>query len=167
MSQPYLSQITMVAFNFAPQGFAACDGQVLPINQHQSLYALLGTMYGGDGRTTFALPDLRGRTPVHTGPTVQQGGKAGAENVSLTVAEMPSHTHAVSGTTDTANAPVAATRLFAGSTPNEIYHSSSSLVPLHAETVSNAGNGQGHDNMQPFLTINFVIALSGLFPSRN
>lgn len=167
MSQPFLAEIKIVAYNFAPQGWAMCDGQILPINQNQSLYALLGTSYGGDGRTSFALPDLRGRSPRHIGGS--PGGKAGVENHPLSIAEIPSHKHGVQGTTnasDTAD-PTDAVYGVAGSTrrPLTPFVTGNNLTPMVDSGVG--GNSAGHNNMQPYLTLNFVIALQGLFPSRN
>lgn len=167
MSEPFLAEIRIFGFNFAPRGWAFCDGQILPINQNQSLYALLGTTYGGDGRTTFALPDLRGRTPVHVGDGHVQGQRAGQEQVILTAGQMPAHSHTAQATSDTASTPIPSSNALAGSAPNELYHAASSLAGLNAGTIANAGGSQGHDNMQPYITLNFCIALQGLFPSRN
>jgi microcystin-dependent protein len=167
MAEPYLAELRIFGFNFPPRGWAFCDGQILPISQNQSLYSLLGTTYGGDGRTTFALPDLRGRSAVHRGDGVTLGQKAGQEAVVLTTGEIPAHTHTVQASSDPAAAPVASARVMADSAPNENYHGPTNLVPLHAGTVANAGSGQGHDNMQPFLTLTVCIAVSGLFPNRN
>lgn len=167
MSEPFLAEIRMVGFNFAPRGWAFCDGQILPINQNQSLYSLLGTTYGGDGRTSFALPDLRGRTPIHVGNGHTQGQKSGEETHTLSTAEMPAHTHAAIATSDTANSSDPTNHILANTTPNELWAGASNLQPMHAGTVANVGGGQSHENMQPYLAINFCIALQGLFPSRN
>lgn len=174
MSEPFLAEIRIVGFNFAPRGWAFCDGQILPINQNQSLYSLLGTTYGGDGRTSFALPDLRSRTPIHIGDGHTLGQKGGAETVTLTAAEMASHTHSIKGTTADADkgAPgVNANRGYATLLESEaddiIYGTASNLVSLAEGIVPNTGGGQPHNNIQPMLTLNFVIALRGLFPSRN
>jgi microcystin-dependent protein len=167
MSEPFLAEIKIVAFNFAPRGWALCDGQILPINQNQSLYSLLGTTYGGDGRTSFALPDLRSRTPLHVGDGYSQGQKSGEETVALTIAQIPSHTHAWQASADNANNPNPGNRVLAKSTPNEIYYTPDELRNMRAGTVANAGGGQGHENRQPYLVLNFVIALQGLFPPRN
>ncbi len=174
MSEPFLGEIQMIGFNFAPRGWAFCDGQILPINQNQSLYSLLGTTYGGDGRTSFALPDLRSRTPLHRGDGNTLGRKSGVETVTLTAAEMAAHTHTVKGedkvgdTSDPTNHVVAEAPAPGGG-PITIYHTYdvATRVAMHTGTITNAGGGQPHDNMQPFLTINFIIALRGLFPSRN
>jgi microcystin-dependent protein len=167
MSEPFLAEIRMVGFNFAPRGWAFCDGQILPINQNQSLYSLLGTTYGGEGRTTFALPDLRGRTPIHVAESYRQGQRGGAEQITLTQAQVPNHTHAAQATSDTGSAPIPSGNVLADSAPSEQYHAASSLVGLNAGTIANTGAGQGHENMQPYIAVNFCIALRGLFPSRN
>jgi microcystin-dependent protein len=171
MSEPFLGQIEMFAFNFAPRGWATCDGQILPINQYQSLFSLLGTTYGGDGRTTFGLPDLRGRAPMHegTGPsgTRTLGAKGGSETVPLTTGQIPAHTHAAMAKSSAGDNPNPGTRVLANSAPSEVYHDPTSLSDLRSGTITNAGSSQGHENMQPYLTITFCIALQGLFPSRN
>nr|WP_282452966.1 tail fiber protein [Lysobacter sp. CAU 1642] len=159
----------MVGFNFAPAGWAFCDGQILPINQNQSLYSLLGTNYGGDGETSFALPDLRGRTPVHEASNHPLGQKGGEESHTLSAGEMPQHAHVPRAATGTlANpSPIPSNKLLADSAPNEIYRSPDSLVPTRSDTVASVGAGQAHNNMQPYLAVNFCIALRGLFPSHN
>jgi microcystin-dependent protein len=174
MSEPFLGQIMIVGFNFAPRGWAMCDGQLLPINQNQSLYSLLGTTYGGDGRTSFALPDLRSRTPAHKGDQIALGEKGGVETVTLTSGEMAAHTHAVKGTTATADKGAIGGNADRGyatvpqTEPNDIiYGNATNLVSLGAGILPNAGGGQPHNNMQPYLTLNYVIALQGLFPSRS
>jgi microcystin-dependent protein len=168
MSEPFLAEIKIVGFNFAPLGWAFCDGQILPINQNQSLYSLLGTTYGGDGRTSFALPELRGRTPVHPGADgVTLGQKAGEENHLLTIAEMPAHTHTARASSTTGNNPNPGGGVLAATAPAEVYHGDENRVAMRSGTVADAGGSQGHDNMQPYLTLNFCIALQGLFPSRN
>ncbi len=182
MSEPFLAEIRIVGFNFAPRGWAFCDGQILPINQNQSLYSLLGTTYGGDGRTSFALPDLRSRTPIHQGrdpgggSNYNLGNKAGAETVTLTAAEIAAHTHAVKGTSATAderrqgsgaNRSFATTDHLADPTPDLLYGDAGNMVAMQSTIVPNVGGGQAHDNMQPYLTLSFCIALLGLFPSRN
>jgi microcystin-dependent protein len=166
MSEPFLAEIRIFGFTFAPRGWAMCDGQILPINQYQSLYSLLGTTYGGDGRTTFGLPDLRGRVPLHEGSGYSLGLKSGVENVVLTVAELPNHTHALNGTGNAGTTNSPAGNVFA-STPDDRYAPATELVATGASVVANAGGSQAHDNMQPSLVLNFCIALQGLFPSRN
>ena len=173
MSEPFLAEVRIVGFNFAPRGWAFCDGQLLPINLNQALFSLLGTTYGGDGRTTFALPDLRGRTPLHKGNSTTAGSvnhllgnKNGEEAHSLTTSEMPGHDHSVA-----ANAASATSDEPQGNLPArpgfDAYRSPSSLGTLGTETVANSGGGTGHENMQPWLALKFCIALQGLFPSRN
>jgi microcystin-dependent protein len=176
MSDPFVGEIKMFAGNFSPRGFAFCDGQLLAISQNDALFSLLGTIYGGDGRTTFALPELRGRAPVHmgSGPGLtprQIGGKAGAETVTVSVAALPIHSHTMQGSTnfggDTSpanNVPGtgAGANLYNGSPP------AGTVVAMDSDavTVSAGGNG-AHNNVMPFLCINFIIALTGIFPSRN
>ncbi|MDX1449674.1 MAG: tail fiber protein [Acidimicrobiia bacterium] len=170
MSEPFLAEIRMVGFNFAPRGWAFCDGQILPINQNQSLYSLLGTTYGGDGRTSFALPDLRGRVPIHVGRS--NGGEAhtlgqrsGEETHTLSANEMPQHRHAAQAANVNANSNDPTGHVLARVLNG--YASPGTTVSLRPGTVTNVGGGQAHNNMQPFLTVNFCIALQGLFPSRN
>jgi microcystin-dependent protein len=170
MSEPFLAEIRIVGFNFAPRGWAFCDGQILPINQNQSLYSLLGTTYGGDGRTSFALPDLRSRTPIHRGDSHTLGQKSGAETVTLTAAEIAAHTHAAKASSTSANDNTPQGDVLAATAaPDLAYRApqASSTTAIRSGTVTNAGGGQAHDNMQPYLTLGFVIALQGLFPSRN
>jgi microcystin-dependent protein len=166
MSEPFLAEIRIVGFNFAPRGWAFCDGQILPINQNQSLYSLLGTTYGGDGRTTFALPDMRGRVPIHVDSSHREGQKSGEETVTLTAAQMPDHKHALQASSATATINTASGSFLSDSAPNEIY-SDAQNVNMNAGAVFNVGGGQAHNNMQPYLALNFCIALQGLFPSRN
>jgi len=167
MSEPYIGEIRLFGFNFPPRGFAQCDGFLLPINQNQALYSILGTTYGGDGRTTFALPELRGRVPMHVGTGFSLGAKAGEETHVLSTGEIPNHDHSLRGTSQGANVPVPTSNLLADTAPNEIYSNSSTLVDLATGTVANTGNGQGHVNMMPSIAINFCIALTGVFPPRN
>jgi microcystin-dependent protein len=170
MSEPFLAEIRMVGFNFAPRGWAFCDGQILPINQNQSLYSLLGTTYGGDGRTTFALPDLRSRTPIHRSSSHQLGQKSGAETITLTAAQIAAHTHAAKASSAIANADEATGHVLAQTAaPDLLYRdpAAATSTAIRSGSVTNAGGGQAHNNMQPYLTISFAIALQGLFPSRN
>lgn len=167
MSEPFLGEIRIFGFDFPPRGWAFCDGQILPISQNQSLYSLLGTTYGGNGRTDFALPDMRGRTPMHRGDNNQLGSKGGEETHALSIAEIPGHDHKVFATSTVATAPVPNGNQLADSAPNEIYRAAGSGAALNAATIGSAGGGQGHDNMQPWLALRFCIALQGLFPSRN
>jgi microcystin-dependent protein len=166
MSEPFLAEIRIVGFNFPPRGWAFCDGQILPINQNQSLYSLLGTTYGGDGRTSFALPDLRGRVPVHVGDGLQLGNKGGEDNHSLNMAEMPMHKHELKATTDNASSTSPGNNVLARSGVN-FFRDLTTPTSMNANAVTSRGIGQAHENMQPFLALNFVIALQGLFPSRN
>lgn len=166
MSEPFLAEIRIVGFDFAPRGWAYCDGQILPINQNQSLYSLLGTTYGGDGRMSFALPDLRSRTPIHKGGNFQLGNKGGQETHTLTAGEMAGHTHAIKasgneGTTEEPSNSVVLAKAAGGT----LYGAANNLVNMAA--FGNSGGGQGHNNMQPYCTLGFCIALQGLFPSRN
>ena len=174
MSEPFLAEVRIVGFNFAPRGNAFCDGQILPINQNQSLFSLMGTTYGGDGRTSFGLPDLRGRVPVspgnnNAGSTVNHGQKAGQERHALTVNEMPSHQHrlAASNSSATGSQPGPG-NVFANCDVNAYRNASGAdLVDMNEDMIQNTGANQSHENMQPWLAVNFIIALQGLFPSRN
>ena len=170
MSEPFLAEIKIVGFNFAPRGWAFCDGQLLPINQNQSLFQLLGTTYGGDGAATFALPDLQGRTPIHTSDSHLLGKKGGSETVTLTAAEHAPHTHSAKASSDLGdNASPAGDSLSATAAGELLYRDSeaTSMTALRPGTVTHAGGSQAHTNMQPFLPLSFCIALRGLFPSRN
>lgn len=177
MSEPFIAEIKIFAGNFAPRGWAFCDGQLLPIAQNTALFALVGTTYGGDGRTTFGLPNLQGRFPIHAGTATgltqrRLGESGGSRDMTLSTANLPNHTHTIAldvkassggaNTSDpTGNALAAA----------PIYKSESPSVDMDpgsiAEGTSDSGGGQAHENMPPFLTLNFIIALSGLFPSRS
>ena len=166
MSEPFLAEVRMVGFNFAPKGWAFCDGQILPINQNQSLYSLLGTTYGGDGRTSFALPDLRGRTPIHEDGNHSLGSKSGQESQTLANADIPSHAHVAQATSAAVSTADPNGNLL-GSNAGNPYHAFGTATEMAADTVENTGGGQAHPNMQPYLAVNFCIALRGLFPSRN
>ncbi|OCW56913.1 phage tail protein [Hoeflea olei] len=171
MAEPFLAEVKIIGFNFPPRGWAYCDGQILPINQNPSLYSLLGTNYGGDGRATFGLPDLRGRTPIHTGSDFALGQKAGDEIVTLTTSEMPSHNHMVVVSNTTADTRIPSAHVPAATVQGIAAGYSSAPQPndmtsLNPATVGNSGGSQPHDNMQPFITLGFVIALQGVFPSR-
>ena len=169
MAEPFLSEIRIMSFNFAPKGWAMCNGQLLPINQNQALFSLLGTTFGGDGRVNFALPDLRGRVPIHVGSGHTLGEKAGEQAHTVSIAELPTHVHALNATTvtSTTNTPGAGVML-AQSTSAFLYASASSgLAAMAPSAVTNTGGSQAHLNMQPFLTLTFCIALQGIFPSPN
>jgi len=170
MSEPFLAEIRILGFNFAPRGWAFCDGQILPINQNQSLYSLLGTTYGGDGRTSFALPDLRSRTPIHRSDGHPLAQKSGAETVTLTTAEIPAHTHVTKASSSEGDNGSPADDNLSATSAGELFYrdpEAATMTALRPGTVTNAGGGQAHDNMQPYLTLSYCIALQGLFPSRN
>lgn len=164
MAEPFLSEVRMMSFVFAPKGWALCNGQLLPINQNQALFSLLGTTFGGDGRVNFALPDLRGRTPIHVGGSHTLGERGGEQAHTLSIAEIPTHTHVGRFSTTAANTDAAAGNVPA-QTVSAIYGPPQSLVAMAAGSVGNVGGSQAHLNMQPFLTISFCIALQGIFPS--
>ena len=166
MAEPFLSEIRIMSFDFAPKGWALCNGQLLPINQNQALFSLLGTTFGGDGRVNFALPDLRGRTPIHVGSGHTLGERGGEQAHTLSIAELPTHVHVANGTNTNGTAIIPGGNLLAGS-PNQLYIQPQNLVALNPGTVTNAGGSQPHLNMQPFLTLSFCIALQGIFPSPN
>jgi microcystin-dependent protein len=168
MAEPFLSEIRLMSFEFAPKGWALCNGQLLPINQNQALFSLLGTTFGGDGRVNFALPDLRGRVPIHVGSGHTLGERGGEQAHTLSISEIPEHTHFAQAANSNATTAVPSSSLtLANSVNYEAYRSATSLVSLNAATVSNVGGSQAHLNMQPFLTLNFSIALQGIFPSPN
>lgn len=166
MAEPFLAEIRMMSFVFAPKGWALCNGQLLPINQNQALFSLLGTTFGGDGRVNFALPDLRGRTPIHVGGGHTLGERGGEQAHTLAIAELPEHTHVLNASGAAANSAIPGANLLAPA-PQQIYGPAASLVALNAATVTNTGGSQAHLNMQPFLTLSFCIALQGIFPSPN
>ncbi len=169
MAEPFLSEIRLMSFVFAPKGWALCNGQLLPINQNQALFSLLGTTFGGDGRVNFGLPDLRGRAPIHVGSGHTLGERGGEQAHTLSIAELPTHVHAAQATTVTAttNTPTN-TVMLAQSTAANLYASgASNLGAMAPNAVANVGGSQAHLNMQPFLTLSFCIALQGIFPSPN
>ncbi len=170
MSEPFVGEIRMFAGGFAPRGWAFCDGQLLAVSQNDALFSLLGTIYGGDGRTTFGLPDLRGRIPIHAGqgPGLSNrrlGAKAGAEHVTLTVNQLPSHSHQLVASNDTANENLPTNNTLAN-TINRIYVDVTTTA-MSSEAITNVGGSQSHSNLMPFLCINFIIALFGIYPSRH
>jgi microcystin-dependent protein len=166
MAEPFLSEIRIMSFGFAPKGWALCNGQLLPINQNQALFSLLGTTFGGNGQTTFALPDLRERVPIHVGSGHTIGERGGEQAHTLSIAEMPTHTHTVKASTQLGDQTVPAGNFLARSHYN-LYGNPANLTALAPATVANVGGSQAHLNMQPFLVLNFCIALQGIFPSSS
>jgi microcystin-dependent protein len=167
MAEPFLSEIRIMSFNFAPKGWALCNGQLLPINQNQALFSLLGTTFGGDGRVNFALPDLRARTPIHVGGGHTLGERGGEQSHTLSTAELPTHTHVLSATSSNGTALVAAGNLLATANVPAYLAPDNNLGAMNPASVTNVGGSQAHLNMQPFLTLSFAIALQGIFPSPN
>jgi microcystin-dependent protein len=165
MSTPFLGEMKLISWNFAPKGWAFCNGQLLPINQNQALFALLGTMYGGDGRVNFALPDLRGRAPVHVGMGLTQGQRGGKAAHTLISTEMPAHNHVVYGSSDTATVKDPTNSVWAVNTVNP--YSATANTTLTPGAVTTVGGSQPHENRQPYLVLNVIIALQGIFPSQN
>jgi microcystin-dependent protein len=166
MAEPFLSEIRIFSFVFAPKGWATCDGQLLPINQNQALFSLLGTTFGGDGRVNFALPDLRARTPIHFGNGHTLGERGGEQAHTLSISELPTHTHIANASSAVGNAFVPTNNLLAKVEGVDAYNAPTNLVAMSASSVSNIGGSQAHLNMQPFLTLSFCIALQGIFPSQ-
>lgn len=166
MGTPFLGEVKIISWNFSPKGWAMCNGQFLPINQNQALFSLLGTMYGGNGQTTFALPDLRGRVPIHIGAGFIEGQAGGQEAHTITMSEMPAHNHFI-------NASNTATGTVGGPSGNILAASNITIygqqpdTTLNPSEVTNFGGSQAHTNQQPYLVLNFIIALIGVFPSRN
>lgn len=172
MSEPFVGQIMMFAGNFAPRGWAYCDGQLLAVSQNDALFSLLGTIYGGDGRTTFGLPDLRGRIPLHqgTGPGLslrRLGSKSGEEKVTLTTNQLASHTHDLNGSTAIGNNNLPTGNVVSTVTGINVYATDNPSVDMNASAVQPTGGTQSHNNMMPCLGIHFCIALVGIYPSRN
>jgi len=178
MAEPFLSEIRIMSFGFAPKGWSLCNGQLLPINQNQALFSLLGTTYGGDGRVNFGLPDLQGRTPMHMGQGHTLGERGGEQGHTLSISEIPTHIHTMSakngasdltgGQTPAATKVLAQGKVVATGTPAvNIYGTGPGLVAMGPTAIGNVGGSQAHLNMQPFLTLNFSIALQGIFPSQN
>lgn len=173
MSEPFLGELRLMSFNYAPRGWAFCDGQLLAIAQNQALFALLGTTYGGNGQTTFALPDLRGRAPMHAGPSsagnVALGERGGAESVTLTAGQLPIHTHTLAASSDLANASVPGNALPAAKPRGGMnrYAAPGSETLMAPSSLAPAGGSQPHPNMQPFTVLTWAIALQGIFPSRD
>ena len=171
MSEPFVGEIRMFAGNFAPRGWAFCDGQLLAVSQNDALFSLFGTIYGGDGRTTFGLPDLRGRIPIHagSGPGLSPrslGAKGGAENVTLTVNQLPSHSHTAQGSTAVANETAPAGRVVGQAGGFDFFQSGTGSAAMSTSMVTGVGGSRSHSNLMPFLCVHFIVALFGIFPSR-
>lgn len=170
MAQPYVGEIRMFAGNFPPVGWLFCDGQLLPISENETLFQLIGTTYGGDGQETFALPNLQSRSPMHmgTGPTGTNyviAEAAGVESVTLSIQQIPNHTHNMLGSSDTAQRRGASNGVF-GRAPSDAYASEFTPEVLSPQSITPQGGSQPHENMQPFLCVNFIISLFGIFPSQ-
>ena len=164
MSEPFLSEIKIMSFGFPPKGWALCDGQLLPINQNQALFSLLGTTYGGDGRVNFGLPNLQGRAPMHMGNGHTLGERGGEQAHTLSISEVPTHVHIANASNNAADLATVPNNILASSA--SLYISPSNLTSLMPSTVGSVGGSQAHLNMQPFLTLSFCIALQGIFPSQ-
>ena len=167
MSNPYIGEIRMFGGNFAPEGWAFCQGQLMPISEYDSLFNLIGTTYGGDGQSTFGLPDLQGRAPVHVGSGFVLGQMAGSETVTLTIPQLPVHTHPMAASSDAANVITGASGVLAASVSLATYFASPPDAALNAASVLPVGGAQPHENMQPYLAVNFIISLSGIYPNQN
>lgn len=172
MSEPFVGEIRMFAGNFAPRGWAFCDGQLLAVSNNDALFSLLGTIYGGDGRTTFGLPDLRGRIPVHagSGPGLSDrrlGAKSGSESVTVTAAQLASHTHALQASSAAATTPNPATNVLSETVTDRVYRDDATDVDMASSAISSIGGSRDHTNLMPFICINFIIALVGIYPSRH
>jgi microcystin-dependent protein len=167
MSTPFLGEIKIISWNFPPKGWSFCNGQLLPINQNQALFSILGTTYGGNGQTNFALPDFRGRAPIYQGQGFTLGELGGQEFHTVIQSELPAHNHFVQGVNANANTSDPGGH-FLANIPSFAYRSNpSSLTTLHPAVLANSGGSQPHENRQPYLVLNFIIALQGIFPSRN
>jgi microcystin-dependent protein len=168
MGTPFMGEIKLISWNFSPKGWAFANGQFLPINQNQALFSLFGTQYGGNGQTTFAIPDLRGRAPIHMGNGHTLGEVGGQEFHTVTQSEMPAHNHFLQASQSNATTDIPGnTVLLAGSAPNDLYTGFGNATTLIASTISSVGGSQPHENRQPFLVINYIVALQGVFPSQN
>lgn len=167
MAQPYVGEIRMFAGNFAPVGWMFCEGQLLPISENETLFNLIGTTYGGDGQSTFALPDLRGRIPIHQGNGFILAETGGVEEVTLTTQQIPVHTHAMLGTTSIANDASPANNVMAQSNTFDPYQTGDPSAAMASQAIGIVGGSQPHTNFQPYLCINFIISLFGIYPSPN
>ena len=165
MSEPFLSEIKLVSFNFPPKGWALCNGQFLPINQNQALFALLGTTYGGNGQTTFALPNLKGRVPIHFDASHNLGEAAGSTSVTVNIQQLPTHIHSVMVNSASGTSANPANNFLGNA--NNMYAAPQNLTTMNPGTITSVGGSQPHNNMMPYLVLNFIIALQGIFPSRN
>jgi len=165
VAQPYVGEIRMFAGNFAPSGWMFCEGQLLPISENETLFQLIGTTYGGDGESTFALPDLRGRLPVHQGNGFILAGTGGAEEITLTVQQMAAHSHPMLASTATASQTTPATNVVATPTVVDLYRAGATSVAMAPQAISSTGGSQPHTNFQPYLCVDFIISLFGIFPS--
>jgi len=165
MSEPFLGEIKIISWNFPPKGWAFCNGQLLPINQNQALFSILGTTYGGDGRVNFALPNLQGRVPVHVGNGISLGELAGETSHTLNISELPAHNHVPVGSSTAANTPTPVGNLWASS--GQTVYAAAANNAMNAAGFLPVGGSQPHENMSPYLVLNFIIALQGIFPSQN
>ena len=166
MSEPFIGEVKIVSWSFAPRGWAFCNGQLLSLQQNQALFSVIGTIYGGNGQTNFALPNLQGRVPIHQSQQLPIGNKAGEENHTLVLNELPKHTHVGQGTTTTADQNTPVGNMLANANFPLYTTQASGLTAVDPGTITNTGGGQAHSNMQPYLVLNFIIALQGIFPSR-
>jgi microcystin-dependent protein len=165
MGTPFLGEIKIISWNFPPKAWALANGQFLPINQNQALFALFGTMYGGNGQTTFAIPNLQGRCAMHTGAGFIQGQAGGSASVTINISQMPQHLHLVNAVSDNADAVLFSGNYLAGF--NNGYRPATSLTSILPDTIANVGGSQPHENMAPYTVLNFIVALQGVFPSQN
>jgi len=165
MSEPFLSELKLISFNFAPKGWALCNGQLMPINQNQALFSLLGTTYGGDGRVNFALPNLQGRIPIHMGNGFVLGELFGEASHTITMNETPTHTHFMGASNQAADKNIATGNVYAGA-PQNMYSNAAPNGAMAPAVVTNVGGSQPHVNQQPYLVLNWIIALQGIFPSQ-
>jgi len=169
MSEPFLGEIRIFSFSFPPKGWALCNGQLLAINQNQALFSILGTTYGGNGQTSFALPNLQGRVPLHPGQGIALGQQAGSETVALSISQLPTHSHGLAASTDPAAATLPTGNALAKKARfgADVYAAPAAETSLHPASLGSTGGSQPHENMQPFTVLSFAIALQGIFPSQN